>query len=46
MGEEERVSRILEGQKERKKQTYDPREGKEDGTPPPHRDFKKRGVVR
>ena len=32
-------------QKERKK-TDNPREGWEDGTPPPHRDFKERGVVR
>ena len=31
--------------KERKK-TDNPREGWEDGTPPPHRDFKERGVVR
>ena len=31
--------------KERKK-TDTPREGWEDGTPPPHRDFKERGVVR
>jgi len=32
--------------KERKK-TDNPREdAREDGTPPPHRDFKKRGVVR
>ena len=31
--------------KERKK-TDKPREGWEDGTPPPHRDFKERGVVR
>ena len=30
--------------KERKK-TEHPRKGWEDGTPPPHRDFKKRGVV-
>jgi len=30
--------------KERKK-TLNPREGWEDGTPPPHRDFKGRGVV-
>ena len=30
--------------KERKK-TENPREGWEDGTPPPHRDFKERGVV-
>ena len=32
-------------QKERKK-TDNPREGWEDGTPPPHRDFKERCVVR
>ena len=32
-------------QKERKK-TDNPREGWEDGTPPPHRDFKERGVMR
>ena len=31
--------------KERKK-THNPREGWEDGTPPPHRDFKERCVVR
>ena len=31
--------------KERKK-TDIPREGWEDGTPPPHRDFKERSVVR
>ena len=31
-------------EKERKK--TDPREGWEDGTPPPHRDFKERGVMR
>ena len=31
-------------EKERKK-TDNPREGWEDGTPPPHRDFKERGVV-
>ena len=30
--------------KERKK-TDNPREGWEDGTPPPHRDFKERSVV-
>ena len=30
--------------KERKK-TDNPREGREDGTPPPHRDFKERSVV-
>ena len=31
-------------EKERKK-TDNPREGWEDGTPPPHRDFKERSVV-
>ena len=31
--------------KERKK-TYNPREGWENGTPPPHRDFKERSVMR
>ena len=31
--------------KERKK-TRNPREGWEDGTPPPHRDFKERSVMR
>ena len=31
--------------KERKKPD-NPREGWEDGTPPPHRDFKERGVMR
>ena len=31
--------------KERKK-TDNPREGWENGTPPPHRDFKERSVVR
>ena len=29
-----------------RKKTDNPREGWEDGTPPPHRDFKERGVVR
>ena len=33
--------------KERKKTARKgPREGWEDGTPPPHRDFKERGVIR
>ena len=35
----------IRAEKERKK-TDNPREGWEDGTPPPHRDFKERGVVR
>ena len=30
----------------KRKKTDNPREGWEDGTPPPHRDFKERGVVR
>jgi len=42
MGEEDRFQ--LGPKKERKK-TDIPREGWEDGTPPPHRDFKERGVV-
>ena len=32
--------------KKKRKETDNPREGWEDGTPPPHRDFKERGVVR
>ena len=36
---------LLALKKERKK-TDNPREGWEDGTPPPHRDFKERCVVR
>ena len=31
--------------KENSRKTDNPREGWEDGTPPPHRDFKERGVV-
>ena len=38
-------SLCLLSEKERKK-TDNPREGWEDGTPPPHRDFKERCVVR
>ena len=37
--------RALVEKKERKK-TDNPREGWENGTPPPHRDFKERSVVR
>ena len=36
---------VRRAKKERKK-TDNPREGWEDGTPPPHRGFKERGVVR
>ena len=32
--------------RKKRKKTDNPREGWEDGTPPPHRDFKERGVVR
>ena len=39
-----RVRKKENRNKERKK-TDHPREGWEDGTPPPHRDFKERGVV-
>ena len=35
----------LAREKKRKK-TDNPREGWEDGTPPPHRDFKERSVMR
>ena len=38
-------SAVSNRKKERKK-TDNPREGWEDGTPPPHRDFKERGVMR
>ena len=36
--------RVDAGQKKRKKEAYNPGEGWEDGTPPPHRDFKERRV--
>ena len=39
------VEGVLEGKKERKK-TDNPREGWVNGTPPPHRDFKERSVMR
>ena len=39
------IKKIGERGKERKK-TDNPREGWEDGTPPPHRDFKERCVMR
>ena len=35
-----------EVRKKGRKNTECPREGWEDGTPPPHRDFKERGVMR
>jgi len=38
------VGERKQSHKERKK-TDNPREGWEDGTPPPHRDFKERSVV-
>ena len=40
--------RILQSgwQKKERKKTDNPREGWEDGTPPPHRDFKERCVMR
>ena len=37
---------VARGQKKERKKTDSPREGWEDGTPPPHRDFKERCVVR
>ena len=39
-------ARMRASRKKERKQTNNPREGWEDGTPPPHRDFKERGVVR
>ena len=33
-------------EKKERKKTDNPREGWEDGTPPPHRDFKERCVMR
>ena len=35
-----------DGRKKERKKTDNPREGWEDGTSPPHRDFKERGVMR
>ena len=38
---------VREGEKERKKKTFiQPKGGMGDGTPPPHRDFKERCVMR
>ena len=40
------AKRILNKRTKERKKTYNPREpGWEDGTPPPHRDFKERSVV-
>ena len=41
----EDLSVILPSAEKERKKTDNPREGWEDGTPPPHRDFKERGVV-
>jgi len=41
---EQDFGRTIRERKKRKK-TDNPREGWEDGTPPPHRDFKERSVV-
>jgi len=40
-----RVCVVVVVDKERKKENRQPKEGWEDGTPPPHRDFKERSVV-
>jgi hypothetical protein len=37
---------LLRAAKKERKKTRNPREGWEDGTPPPHRDFKERCVMR
>ena len=39
-------AQALGARKETGKKTDNPREGWEDGTPPPHRDVKERGVMR
>ena len=36
----------LSGRVKERKKTDNPREGWENGTPPPHRDFKERSVMR
>ena len=41
-----RIKCTTEARKKERKKTDNPREGWEDGTPPPHRDFKERCVVR
>ena len=40
-----RSGHIAAPRKKERKKTDNPREGWENGTPPPHRDFKERGVV-
>ena len=40
------LCRYSESREKKRKKTDNPREGWEDGTPPPHRDFKERGVMR
>ena len=40
----ERHAATTQGFDKERKKTHNPREGWEDGTPPPHRDFKERGV--
>ena len=41
-----RDGRTARSERKKRKKTDNPREGWEDGTPPPHRDFKERCVVR
>ena len=38
--------KLFTTKKKERKKTHNPREGWENGTPPPHRDFKERSVVR
>ncbi len=42
--EKERKKENRQPKKKERKKTDNPREGWEDGTPPPHRDFKERRV--
>ena len=40
------VGPVMRERKKERKKTDNPREGWENGTPPPHRDFKERSVMR
>ena len=44
--ERKQTTQGRDGKKKERKKTDNPREGWEDGTPPPHRDFKERSVMR
>ena len=46
LAEKETKKQTRQGREKERKKAENPREGWEDGTPPPHRDFKERCVVR